>query len=278
MVLSGCTRAGVCMIQSVFSNKSMEEVTESCKGQGLRWMQLQPLLSESCLVEDIIKRAESLGYSGIVITCDEPNFPVRYSTMKESKIKNDVIRNPEVFGNFSKETNDRIFSSESNFHSEIKKKMFEPISWDWVDWVRSITTLPIILKGILNPHDAEEALKHDIQAIYVSNHGGRVLDSVPPTLYALPEIIKAVNGKVEVYVDGGIRHGTDVLKALALGARAVFVGRPIIWGLACNGEDGVFDALQMLGDELRAVMASTGCKRTSEVTPDVIRLASNYHS
>ena len=170
------------MIQSVLSNKSMEEVTESCKGQGLRWMQLQPLLSESCVVEDIIKRAESLGYSGIVITCDESNFPVRYSIMKESKIKNDVIKNPEVFGNFSKETNDRLFSSESNFHSEIKKRMFEPVCWDWIDWVRSITRLPIILKGILHPHDAKEALKHDIQAIHVSNHGGRVLDCVPPTV------------------------------------------------------------------------------------------------
>ncbi|KAM7296907.1 hydroxyacid oxidase 1-like [Ixodes scapularis] len=123
-------------------------------------------------------------------------------------------------------------------------------SWDDITWLKSITSLPLVLKVITNAEDAEEAISRGASAIFVSNHGGRQLDGLPATIEVLPEVVSAVRGRVEVYLDGGVRHGTDVIKALALGAKAAFVGRPTIWGLAYNGEAGVRQMLAILRREV----------------------------
>ena len=133
-----------------------------------------------------------------------------------------------------------------------------PLTWESLSWLRSITTLPILLKGILTVEDALLAVEHGIEGIVDSNHGGRQLDTSIPSIEALPEIVEAVAGRCEVYVDGGIRRGTDILKALALGARAVMVGRPVLWGLAVNGAEGVFHVLEILRKELELAMALAG--------------------
>ncbi|HLU68664.1 MAG TPA: alpha-hydroxy acid oxidase, partial [Kofleriaceae bacterium] len=138
-------------------------------------------------------------------------------------------------------------------------------------WLRGLTTLPILLKGIMNAQDATRAIAEGADGIVVSNHGGRTLDTQPATIAVLPEIAEAVGGRVPLLVDGGIRRGTDVLKALALGARAVLVGRPILWGLAAGGEDGARGALELLRRELDLAMALAGCPTVAEVGRDLVR-------
>jgi (S)-2-hydroxy-acid oxidase len=271
----GCVRAGTCMIQSIFSSKSIEEVTEGCGRQGLRWMQVQPLRDRS-IAADIVSRAETNGYKAIVMTCDNPQIYVHDYHQDDHPNKIDRY----IPGNYPKEIIDSVYNSKTtqpNLIKKINETIFEPAqTWEWVDWLRSITSLPIVLKGILRPDDAIEAIKHDIQGILVSNHGGRIIDDVPATIDVLSEIVEAVDGKVDVYVDGGIRHGTDVFKALALGAKAVFVGRPVIWGLACKGEDGVYDVLDILKREFHSAMVFSGCSKVADITPDYVKHASYY--
>jgi isopentenyl diphosphate isomerase/L-lactate dehydrogenase-like FMN-dependent dehydrogenase len=139
-----------------------------------------------------------------------------------------------------------------------------------VDWLASLTRLPLMLKGVLRGDDARRSLDHGVTGGLVSNHGGRQLDGAIPGIAALPEVVEAVAGQAEVYVDGGVRRGTDVLKSLALGARAVLVGRPVVWGLAWNGAEGVMAVLQMLRDEFENAMGLVGAPSVAELTADLI--------
>jgi 4-hydroxymandelate oxidase len=144
------------------------------------------------------------------------------------------------------------------------------LTWDIVDWLASITRLPIIVKGILRADDALRAFDHGATAIVVSNHGGRQLDTTPATIQVLPAIVDAVGHRGEVYMDGGIRRGTDVIKALALGAKTVWVGRPIFWGLSVNGEQGVIHVLDILLKDFTLSMSLCGCQTTDDITLDLI--------
>jgi 4-hydroxymandelate oxidase len=147
------------------------------------------------------------------------------------------------------------------------------LTWKDIEWLTGITKLPVLVKGILRPDDALRAIQHGASGIIVSNHGARQLDTTPATISVLPAIADAVGGNVEVYVDGGIRRGTDVLKAIACGARAVFIGRPALWGLAASGEAGVRQVLEMLRQEFDIAMALSGCPTLSSITRDLIGLA-----
>jgi isopentenyl diphosphate isomerase/L-lactate dehydrogenase-like FMN-dependent dehydrogenase len=142
-----------------------------------------------------------------------------------------------------------------------------------LDWLRSLSPLPIILKGILTAEDALLAVKHGVEGIIVSNHGGRQLDGVPASIEALPAIVEAVNQRCEIYMDGGVRRGSDVLKALALGARAVLVGRPILWGLAVEGKEGALHVLEILRAELELVMALAGRPLLTSIDHSLIKFA-----
>ncbi len=143
-------------------------------------------------------------------------------------------------------------------------------TWDDVAWLVEQTTLPIVLKGILHPDDARQALGLGVGGLIVSNHGGRTLDTALSTADALPRVVAAVEGRVPVLVDGGIRRGTDILKAVALGASAVLVGRPIVYGLACGGARGVAHMLRLLRDELEIAMALTGCRTLADASPELL--------
>ncbi|OTF75881.1 hypothetical protein BLA29_004702, partial [Euroglyphus maynei] len=155
--------------------------------------------------------------------------------------------------------------------TEYTSQLFDQsLTWKDVDWLKSITRLPIITKGIMTPEDALLALEHGVDAILVSNHGGRQLDTVPATIDVLPEIINVVRGRCEVYIDGGIRRGTDIFKALALGARAVFIGRPMVYGLAFNGVDGARKVLQILRNEFDKTMALSGCSRLEQINQSML--------
>ena len=139
-----------------------------------------------------------------------------------------------------------------------------------LDWVREAAKLPLLVKGVVRGDDARRAVDHGVTGVIVSNHGGRQLDTAIATALALSEVVEAVAGKAEVYVDGGIRRGTDILKAVALGARAVLVGRPILWGLCVDGERGVGRVLELLRSEFELAMALAGCASVPEITRDLL--------
>ncbi|XP_072017596.1 2-Hydroxyacid oxidase 1-like [Amphiura filiformis] len=152
-------------------------------------------------------------------------------------------------------------------------------TWEGIKWLRSITKLPIVAKGVLTGDSAREAVQAGVDAILVSAHGGRQLDGVPASIDALPEVVEAIKGSgVEIYMDGGVRQGTDVFKALALGARAVFLGRPILWGLANGGENGVKKVLEIVRDEFSLTMALTGCSKLNDVKASMVVHESEYLS
>jgi 4-hydroxymandelate oxidase len=144
------------------------------------------------------------------------------------------------------------------------------VTWADIEWLRSVSSLPLILKGVMTAEDAQLATEHGLDALIVSNHGGRQLDGTRATVSALPEVVDAVDGRLEVLVDGGIRRGSDILKALALGARAVLIGRPVLWGLAAGGEQGVRAVLDMLRRELDVAMAIAGCRTPEQAGPSLI--------
>ncbi|XP_066934651.1 uncharacterized protein [Clytia hemisphaerica] len=218
--------------------------------------------------EALIKRAENLGFKAILLTVDAPTIGNRIADVKNKF----GIASSMKFENFKgllSHTNESLKSYvQSNFKSSL--------SWDDLKWLRSVTTLPIYLKGIMTREDAGKCLDHDVQGIIVSNHGGRQLDGVPATIDVLTEVVQAVGHRIPVYIDGGIRSGSDVFKALALGANGVFIGRPVVYGLSYNGSKGVQEVLQHITDELKSIMRLTGCRRISDINSTLIYHESQF--
>jgi isopentenyl diphosphate isomerase/L-lactate dehydrogenase-like FMN-dependent dehydrogenase len=144
------------------------------------------------------------------------------------------------------------------------------LTWEFFDWLRGITRLPLLIKGVLRAEVAKKAVSIGLDGIVVSNHGGRRLDGMPATIDVLPNVVDAVAGRAEVYLDSGVRRGTDVLKALALGARAVLIGRPYAWALAADGEAGVAKVIDLFREEFFNAMLATGCAKVSDIEPSLI--------
>ncbi|NXQ27805.1 HAOX2 oxidase, partial [Alaudala cheleensis] len=235
-----------CYIASTYSTCSLEEISAAAPG-GLRWFQLY-IHRNRAASQQLVQRAEAAGFRGLVLTADLP-----YTGKRRDDVRNG-FRLPPHMKVKNLEGAFEVCKMSPSFHS-----LLDPsVTWNDIHWLRSLTCLPIIIKGILTREDAELAVRHGVQGIIVSNHGGRQLDEGPATIDALVEVVEAVQGRVEVYVDGGIRKGSDVLKALALGAKCVFVGRPALWGLAYKGEEGLQDVLRILQDEFRLSMALAG--------------------
>ncbi|XP_040066139.2 hydroxyacid oxidase 1-like [Ixodes scapularis] len=239
------------MVLSIYSSTSMEVVKREVPG-GLFWLQLQFAVDRD-LTRSLVRRAERSGYRALVVTADCPVFGKQIGLIKRPYRSSEFA---EVKSMVSVKAMVSVID-----HSQ---------SWDDITWLKSITNLPLVLKGITNAEDAEEAISRGVSAILVSNHGGRQLDGQPATIEVLPEVVRAVRGRVEVYIDGGVRHGTDVIKALALGAKAVFVGRPTIWGLAYNGEAGVRQMLSILGQEVDRDLALMGCSSINQLVPEMV--------
>ncbi|RLN35985.1 peroxisomal (S)-2-hydroxy-acid oxidase GLO4 [Panicum miliaceum] len=210
----------------------------------------------------LVRRAENLGFKAIVLTVDTPVLGRR-----EADIRNKMIAprlaNLEGLMSFD----DNLDSEGGSKLERFAHETLDPsLSWKDVEWLKSITSLPILLKGIVTAEDARKAVEVGAAGVIVSNHGARQLDYAPPTIAALEEVVKAVAGAVPVLVDGGVRRGTDVFKALALGATAVMVGRPVLFGLAARGEAGARHVIEMLNRELELAMALCGCRSVAEVT------------
>jgi 4-hydroxymandelate oxidase len=259
--------AGVIMIASMASTVAIEEVTAAARETRTEyppnlWFQLyiQPDLG---FTEAIIRRAEMAGCTALVVSVDSPAFGRR-----ERDVRNDFrdlpsgmycenLRMPAA-GKRSR-PRDIVFSSE--------------LSWEHIDWLRKTTRLKVALKGIMHPEDAKIAAAAGVDAILVSNHGGRQLDTVPPAIELLPPIADRLDGKMPLLVDGGIRRGTDIIKAIALGATAVAIGRPVLWGLAVGGEAGVAQVFDTLRAELVRALTLCGCGSVSDVGRDLVRVA-----
>ncbi|NXL05635.1 HAOX2 oxidase, partial [Mesembrinibis cayennensis] len=235
-----------CYIASTYSTCTLEEISAAAPG-GLQWFQLY-IHRNRAVSQQLVQRAEALGFQGLVLTADLP-----YTGKRRDDVRNG-FRLPPHMKVKNLEGAFEVCKTSPSFHS-----LLDPsVTWNDIYWLRSLTHLPIIIKGILTKEDAELAVRHGVQGIIVSNHGGRQLDGGPATIDALVEVVEAVQGRVEVYLDGGIRKGSDVLKALALGAKCVFIGRPALWGLAYKGEEGLREVLRILQDEFRLSMALAG--------------------
>ena len=244
--------SGTLMIGSTLSTCPLEEVA-AC-GSGALWFQLY-VYKDRALTQELIARAERCGYGALVLTVDTPLLGRRYRDARNGFVLPEGLSMRNFDAAMSAVAR---WGAHSSFSAYVHDLFDATLTWDAVDWLRTQTRLPILLKGILTAEDAQRAVDAGVQGIVVSNHGGRQLDGAPASIDALPEVVDAVAGRVEVLMDGGVRRGTDVLKALAFGARAVCIGRPYLWGLAAAGEDGVRDVLRILRDELSLAMALSG--------------------
>ncbi len=259
--------AGTLMVASTIATCTLEEIAQAAPGP--RWFQLY-VYKERAVTTELVARAEAAGYRAIVLTVDTPVLGRR-----ERDARNDFAL-PAGMGiaNFAglKERLEHApgWGPGSSFSAYVHNLFDATLTWATVEWLRKLTRLPILLKGILTPEDARTAVSAGAAGIIVSNHGGRQLDDAIATIDALPAITDAVGGSAEVYVDGGIRRGADVFKAMALGARAVLIGRPYLWGLAANGEQGVRDVLEILRSELELAMALTGRASISAIDRSAI--------
>jgi 4-hydroxymandelate oxidase len=248
-------------ILSSLSNTAMEAVFAEAGSP--RWFQLYAY-KDRAITLDLVKRAEAAGAEAIVLTVDAPGLGTRERDARNSFRLPDglAVENlaplgkgqmPEVRG--------------SGLAAYVRDNFKSDLGFDDLDWLCGSTRLPVVVKGICRGDDARRVAEHGGKAIVVSNHGGRQLDTAPATCEVLPHVVEAVGDSCEVYVDGGIRRGSDVLKAIALGARAVLVGRPILWGLCVEGEQGALDVLQILRRELDEAMLLCGCTKLSDIGP-----------
>ena len=252
-------------IYSTLSSCSLEEIA-AASGDGPRWFQLY-LQPDFEISRSLVQRAENAGYSALVLTVDAPVLAVRD---RQTEAGFAIDSNLPV-GN----GRDVVPPSRAPVRQgpEYRLRSDAAATWSILDQLRRVTRLPIVVKGILNADDAQKCAEHGARAIIVSNHGGRQLAGVPAALDALPEIVKAVGARVEVLMDGGVRRARDVLTALALGARAVGIGRPVLWALAADGTNGVRRYLSMLGEEVANSMALAGCRSRADVARDLVRPA-----
>ena len=254
------------MIVSMASTVAIEEVaavTRNRAGTEPRlWFQIyiQPDLA---FTEAIIRRVEAAGCSALVVTVDSPTFGGRQRDMRNAFTDLPVGMCCE---NLRESVNGKG-------RDKPRQIVFSPeLSWKEIVWLRKATEQKIVHKGIVHPDDAEQAIRYGADAVLVSNHGGRQLDTIPATIDLLPRIVDAIHDKIPVLLDGGIRRGTDVLKALALGADVVAVGRPILWGLALAAEAGVTQVLEIFRSELERAMTLCGCASIPDLTPGLLRL------
>jgi 4-hydroxymandelate oxidase len=237
--------ASATYVVSSYSTTALEEIATAATGP--LWFQIyvQP---DREFTLDVVRRAEAAGVRAFCVTVDLSVIGVRNRMDRARFAVPAEMRCPHMMENFTG----------------------SPVTWDDVEWLRSITKLPVVLKGILNPDDADHAVKNGVSGIIVSNHGARDLDTTPATIEALPRVAERIDGRIPILVDGGVRRGTDVLKALALGAKGVLIGRPFCFGLAVGGADGVEKVIQILRAEFEIAMALTGRTSISAIDRSVI--------
>jgi isopentenyl diphosphate isomerase/L-lactate dehydrogenase-like FMN-dependent dehydrogenase len=245
--------AGVIFCLSTLGSRTIEEVGAASHGR--KWFQLY-IGQDRNMSRSLVERAEAAGFEAMVVTVDLPVVGYR-----ERDLKNRFTVAPELYGNLA------TADAEGRPFHEVVGFVSDPsLSWADLAWVRQVTALPLVIKGILTSEDARLAVEHGVDGIVVSNHGGRQLDRAIASIDALEEVAQAVGGRAEIYLDGGVRRGSDVVTALALGARSVFIGRPYLWALAAGGQAGVARALELIAAEIENAMALLGTRNIAEIT------------
>ncbi|HVT57495.1 MAG TPA: alpha-hydroxy acid oxidase [Thermoanaerobaculia bacterium] len=257
----GAGAAGATMVISSSSTTTVEDI--AAVAMGPLWYQLY-VQTDRSFTKDLVQRVEAAGCKAICITVDTPVLGTRNREMRDRFALSEGLDRANMRG--VKGATAGHFD-ESGVYSAV---LDATLTWEGIDWIRSFAKVPIFLKGILAPEDGVLAVEHGVAGIIVSNHGARNLDTTPATIEALPAVVEATEGKLPILLDGGIRRGTDVVKALALGARAVLVGRPYLWGLAVAGAAGVESVLRILRTELLAAMALCGCPTVGAIDHSVL--------
>ncbi len=257
-IARSAARAGVTQTLSSLSTYSLEEVA----GAGSNaWFQLY-VYKDRTISEHLVRRVEAAGYRALVVTVDLP-----VPGLRENLTRSGFDPSGLVMSNFTEVARG---NQEGGFFKYIENNLDASLTWTDITWLRSITDLPILVKGLLRADDAVQAVEAGVAGIVVSNHGGRQLDTAIATIDALPGVVAAVEGRCEVLLDGGVRRGTDVVKALALGARAVLIGRPLLWGLAVGGEAGASDVLGIMRTEVEVALALCGAPSADKLPPDLV--------
>jgi L-lactate dehydrogenase (cytochrome) len=249
-----CHAAGVPQMVPTLSSRTLEDIAAARADGQAQFLQLY-VNPDHRKALDMLKRAEDLGFTGVFLTVDTP-----FTGRRERDLRNKFLSGQSVIKSLG------TFSDPS-------------LTWDFVDWLAEQTTMPLVLKGVQRGEDAATALQHPVKGILISNHGGRQLDGARPTLEVLAEVRAAIgpHSELEVYVDGGVRRGSDIVKALALGAKAVGAARPVIYGLAGYGEVGAARVLELFKEEFRLSMALNGAPTVAEITRDlVVRKPAGY--
>ncbi len=260
-----CAAAGTIMCVSTITTCRHDEIAAAAP-DGPRWQQVY-ILEDRGRTEEHLAAAADCGYSALVLTVDTP-----YWGWRERDVRMGFTIPPDLPLPY-------VAAPAEDRERGIAYVPVSPsVSWRDIEWLAARTRLPVLVKGVLTREDALLAVEHGAAGVIVSNHGGRQLDGAAASLDALPEVVEAVAARVPVLMDGGIRRGVDVLKALALGARAVLVGRPVLYGLAVDGEAGVRRVLELLRDELERGLALLGCTRPELVTRDHVEPTVPYDS
>lgn len=255
--------ADTIMIVSSLATASLAAIAASSKISP--WFQLYVYKNRE-ITKNLIGLAENEGYKALVLTIDVPVYGRRE---RERRTQFNLPKDISPINLIQAGLNSPN-SSILNYSSYLSSQLDPSISWKDINWLKSITKLPIILKGIMSSEDALLATEHGVAGIVVSNHGGRQLDTAPSTIQVLKDIVETVQNKIDIILDGGIQRGTDILKALAFGAKAVLVGRPILWGLAVGQEKGVVKVLDILREELDLCMALCGCTSIETIDKKII--------
>jgi L-lactate dehydrogenase (cytochrome) len=287
---SAAASAGIISTLSSSSCWSLEEVAAATP-TAPKWFQLY-VWRDRALSEEVVQRARAAGYRALVITVDVPAGARRERDLRNGftipprptwRHSGDVLRHlpwvtrfgwDEVFGHGLTMGN---FGGRASpvtrmaFMDGVNQRFDPGMTWDDLEWLRSLWDGPMVIKGITDERDAAEAVARGMDAVWVSNHGGRQLDGLPATIDVLPGIVDAVDGKAEVYLDGGIRRGSDVVKALARGARGVMIGRPYVYGLAAGGEAGVAKVIDLLAAQLDTTLALLGCPSVEDLDESWLR-------
>ena len=258
-------QAGTIMVLSTLSNTPVEDVVAETAAEV--WFQLY-VYRDRGATRALCERVQAAGCKALVLTVDAPLLGRRERDVRNRFTLPDGL---EVANAFAVEQRAlHAGAAESGLFNYFAEQIDPALSWKDIEWLRAGTSLPLLIKGIVRGDDAQRARDHGAAAVIVSNHGGRQLDTSIASIDALPEVADALAGSLPLLVDGGVRRGTDVLKALALGAQAVLLGRPILWGLAAFGQQGVFDVLSLLRREIDLAQALCGCANLADVSPDLL--------
>ena len=259
-------RTGTVMILSTISNTAVEDVVAAAGGPV--WFQLY-VHRDRDSARRLVARVREAGCEALVVTVDLPVIGRREADVRNRFSLPDHLTLPNVEDR-GRGLSEAPEEAASALAAHAASQIDPGLTWDDLDWLVREADMPVVVKGVLHPEDAVQAFDRGARAVVVSNHGGRQLDTVPAGIDALPAVVDAAGHLGEILVDGGIRRGTDVVKALALGARAVLLGRPLLWGLAVDGEDGAARVLSLLREELDVALALCGCRSPGEIGPELI--------